>query len=239
MSRLIHKKNDFYIDHIALGVSNTQDGMDYIENLTGVRPEIPEGQRGNWYASAALSLGNGTFLEVIGPNPEHTGFHPFKQLLAELPEPQLVFWYIGCNHFENAKAVIHENGFKLERHDRIVKEIQNDKLDYEIAVIGKGFYSEQPCLIQWHEVPERLKDKSQHCSIAAFHVRCQQAHKLNALFAALGMTFFAEQGENHMQLTLDTSKGLVELHGGGLVFQGVTSLLTMARLFKNHVFKKV
>lgn len=238
MSTLINKKNAFYIDHIALGVNNTQEGINYVEKLTGIRPRIPDGQHNNWYLSAAIYLGNGTFLEVIGPNPHHTGFHPFKQLLSELAEPQLVFWYLSTNQFRNAKSVIHENGFKLQRHSRIRKKLNDESLDYEIAMIGRGFYSEQPNLIQWHQVPKHHYHTHEECSIASFHVRCQQAHKLNALFSALGMTFFAEQGENHMQLTLDTPNGLVELHGGGIKLKGLSSLVTMMRLFRNYVFQK-
>lgn len=238
MNTLINKKNSFYIDHIALGVNDTQEGIAYIEKLTGVTAKLPDSQHDNWYLSAALNLGNGTFLEIIGPNPNYSGFHPFKQILKELTEPQLVFWYLGTNNFKNTQSVIHANGFKLERYSHISKEIKGEKLDYEIAIIGKGFYSEQPCLIQWNEVPKQHYQQKEVCSIASFHIRCQQAKKLNTLFASLGMSFCVEQGNNQLSLTLNTPKGLVELHGGGIQFQGISSLASLLRLFKNHLKSK-
>lgn len=237
MPELINKKNEFYIDHIALGVSNTQEGMDYIEQLTGVKPRLPDGQTDNWYLSASLNLGDGTFLEIIGPNPAHNGFHPFKQILKELSEPQLVFWYLGTEKFLEATQIINTNGFKLERHNRISKEFEGKKLDYEIGIIGKGFYSEQPNLIQWHEVPKKHYDDQPACSISEFKVSCRQATKLNKLFDKLGMDFKTSEGNNQMQLILDTPKGSVELKGGGIQLAGISSLVAMVGLFKRHMFE--
>lgn len=243
MNSLIKKKNDFYIDHIALGVSNTLEGIDYVEQLTGVRAFLPEGHSDNFYLSAAVNLGNGCFLEIIGPNPNHTGFNPFKQILKALPEPRLMFWYIGTHDFGTAKSVINQNGFKLERYNHIKKTKGDQVIDYQIAIIGKGFYSEQPNLIQWNQVPDKVYNNGDACHITDFKINFKNANALKALFEKLGIPQSETQhiqasDKNTMSLTLDTPKGLVTFTGGGEEFQGISALFKTLKLFIRHILKR-
>lgn len=239
MTDLINKKNNFFIDHIALAVNNTEEGMRYIKELTGVEPYLPEGQNQNWYKSAAVGLGNNAFLEIIGPNPSHKKFHPFKQILKEIKKPKLIFWYLSTQRFSDCKKVIKNTGHIIERYNHIRKEVKGKKIDYEIGVIGKGFESERPSLIQWNEVPEKNENMKHICAIKNFVVKSEQYSKMNKLFQELGADIKIEKGIASMELQIESPKGIVTLKGGGFSFpSGVKALVKILPLFKRHLFNK-
>lgn len=243
MNSLIQKKNDFYIDHIALGVNDTLAGIDYVEQLTGVKAFLPEGDHDDFYLSAVVNLNNGCFLEIIGPNPKHTGFNPFKQTLKELTKPTLMFWYLGTHHFDKAQEIINHNGFKLERYNHVQKTKAGHPIDYQIAIIGKGFYSEQPNLIQWNQMPDKVYNNGQTCHITDFKISFKNATALRDLFEKLGIPQSSTQhiqnsNQNTMSLTLNTPKGSVTFTGGGVEFQGIGALFKALKLFTNHLLKR-
>lgn len=238
MKNLISKKNKFYIDHIAIGVNNTEEGMAYIENLTGAKTFLPQNDGKIWYRSAALGLGNQAFLEIIGPNPLYKKFHPVKQILKELEKPQLIFWYLGTQNLESCKKIITESGHNLERYNHIQKEVDGEKLDYKIGVIGKGFQSERPCLIQWNKVPKNGDIMTTGCSIHDFILHSKNAKKINPLFNKLNVDLKIINGNNKMKLVLNSPKGLVTLEGGGFEFpSGIKGLGKMLNLYKRHIFR--
>ena len=55
-----HKIAQFFyqcIDHIAVGVPDTKQGIQWISELTGSTPRIDDPEPNQWYWSAALNLG--------------------------------------------------------------------------------------------------------------------------------------------------------------------------------------
>lgn len=236
MEKLIHKKGNHYVDHIALGVSDTKEGARYVEELTGVKPFIPETQNDQWYLSAAIGLGNRSFLEIIGPNPNFKKFHPFKQLLKELKKPQLMFWYLGTDKFEACKKVISDCGYQLERYNHIVKDVRGELLDYEIAITGKGFESERPCLIRWNQSPNSRDKLESSCSLNKLELYSKDQLKLQNLLDSLGVNMKVLNGDSRMVLVIDSPKGEVKFEGGGIEFpSGFRAVFKMLKLLKNHL----
>ncbi len=236
---LIYKKGEHYVDHIALGVSNTLEGIKYIENLTGIKPYIPEAQNNQWFKSAALGLGNNCFLEIIGPNPNHKKFHPFKQMLKELETPQLAFWYLGTNKFKECRQILSNNGIKIGQYNHIKKEIDDQLLDYEIGMIGKGFESESPSLIQWNEVPNNKNGIEHLCRFKKLELFSRNYSKLQSIFDILEVDMQVIEGNPKMRLTIDTPNGEVILNGGGFSFPaGIKSLFRILSLYKRSLTNK-
>ena len=82
-----------FIDHLIYTAPTLEEGMDRIEHLLGVRP-VPGGRHPNFGThNSLLSIGEGTYLEVIAPDLELPN-PPRGRWLAEFfkGKPRLATW---------------------------------------------------------------------------------------------------------------------------------------------------
>ncbi|MEM1171307.1 MAG: VOC family protein [Cyanobacteria bacterium P01_H01_bin.35] len=234
MNSIINFDNGHCVDHIAVGVKDTEEGVEWITELTGVKPSLVEPEPDQWYWSAALNLGKNCFLEIIGPNQNHKGFQPIKQMLKDFEVPSLFFWYIGTHNFELAKSIIEKYDFRLERIEDISYKRDDDIIDYKRAIIGRGFNSERPCIIQWNSRPKRL-DAVKECSFKSLALSFPNPKNLNDLFSELQIDLQVKEGDAQMILTFDSPKGEIVLKGGGFEFSGLRAIPKMARLYTKYL----
>ena len=79
------------LDHILLGCSDLDRGIDFVEKHTGVRAAFGGVHPGRGTRNALLSLGEKHYLEIIAPDPQQSGA-PDHYGLLKLTEPRLVGW---------------------------------------------------------------------------------------------------------------------------------------------------
>jgi hypothetical protein len=81
------------VDHLVYGVRNLEAGIDAMERLLGVRAVLGGKHPGGGTHNALLSLGRGSYLEIIAPDmdqPDPAQPRPFG--LDTLREPRLITW---------------------------------------------------------------------------------------------------------------------------------------------------
>jgi len=76
-------------DHLLLGVSDLDAGIEWFERRTGVRAMMGGVHPGRGTRNGLVSLGGRHYLEIIAPDPEQTVAHPQFQL-STLTEPRLI-----------------------------------------------------------------------------------------------------------------------------------------------------
>jgi len=79
------------LDHILLGCSDLDHGIDFVEKHTGVRPAFGGVHPGRGTRNALVSLGEKHYLEIIAPDPQQPNASDHYGL-QKLTEPRLVTW---------------------------------------------------------------------------------------------------------------------------------------------------
>lgn len=102
------------VDHVLYASADLQRGMDEIEALLGVRP-VPGGRHPQYGThNALLSIGPGTYLEVIARDPELPP--PERGTLIDIPatgDSCLIGWVFRTNDIQASTAAANDAGVGL------------------------------------------------------------------------------------------------------------------------------
>ncbi|HLI29929.1 MAG TPA: VOC family protein [Terriglobia bacterium] len=81
------------LDHIILGSSDIQQGIAWMEELTGVRALFGGVHPGRGTCNAVLQLGSHRYLEIVAPDPLQAPQSRYADLRV-LREPRLIAWAV-------------------------------------------------------------------------------------------------------------------------------------------------
>lgn len=100
-----------HIDHVMLGARNLDSAVSEFEKATGVHP-IPGGTHPSGTQNALISLGRGTYLELIAPQPEAKPSQ-FISGLAKLNKLTPIGWGVSSADPQVIRDRLLKNGFSL------------------------------------------------------------------------------------------------------------------------------
>lgn len=230
-SLILTRSHGWQLDHIGLGVSETEAGARWFEAETGAKVHLRDPEPGQYYWSGSVPLGLDSFLEIIGPNPEYKRFQPFAALLAALDRPTLMFWYVAVDDFDALVAQAKAKRVPIERIEAINADAADRaRAGYRRGLMGPGFLSQRPNVIQWTYRPERLEDVPQ-CHLVDFQMYHPKADRINASFSALGVLPMVQPGRSSVSLRLNTPKGEWHIENPGTELAGMSALLSVAGLW--------
>lgn len=99
------------IDHLIWGVADLDAGVAELSERLGVRPALGGRHLGRGTANALLSLGHGTYLELLGPDPGRPPGTPVAMGLDLLERPRLVSWAVSSSDLEAGARAMREVGW--------------------------------------------------------------------------------------------------------------------------------
>jgi hypothetical protein len=99
-----------HIDHVMVGVSNLERAVSDFEKATGFRP-VFGGKHPSGTQDALVSLGNGTYLELIAPPSDAKPSQPGD--LAKLDKPTPIGWALSAADAQLLRERLSKNGFPL------------------------------------------------------------------------------------------------------------------------------
>ncbi len=97
------------LDHILLGSRNLDEGIAYLEKLSGYRAAVGGSHPGRGTHNALLKMGPHAYLEILAPDPQQNGLTWFTQL-ASLTEPMLIGYAARQSNLDEYAAALREKG---------------------------------------------------------------------------------------------------------------------------------
>jgi len=207
------------LDHILLGCSDLDRGIDFVERHTGVRAALGGVHPGAGTRNALLSLGERRYVEIIAPDPGQDNVRPdnARRLseLKTLTEPRLVGWAEHPGDIETFAKRIRDQGIAIEgpfpgsrvRPDGRV-------LKWKTVSLADDRQGLLPFFIEWDAGSVHpSSDAPGGCRLDAFAVAETDPDSLAAIFARLGIAVPVERGDKaHLRARIRGPKGVLEVN---------------------------
>ncbi len=203
------------IDHIIYGVPELDAGIAAIEGLLSVRAAIGGKHVGLGTHNALLSLGGGSYLEIIAPDPEQpTPSRPLPWGLAGLCEPKLLTWAVRAPDIEARAARAKAAGVDVGAVLRMSRERPDGKrlewaLTFREQALGDGLV---PFLIAWEPGPYPSETSPGGCQLVSLQGEHPEPERIAAMLAAIGVDMAVARAERPaLVATVERKRGVLEL----------------------------
>jgi hypothetical protein len=199
------------LDHLVYGVPDLEQGVQEIEGKTGVRPTPGGKHAGGLTHNALLSLGEGSYLEIIAPVPDvdtAPGALPFG-----LRSPRLVAWAVAADNLEQRVEAARVAGYDPGEVISGARDMPDGTtLSWRLAFPPETDQSIVPFLIQWASEPHPSATSAKGCRLVSLTAVHPELEKILARLRALSVDLPVTKGdEPRLIATLDTPNGIVEL----------------------------
>ena len=176
------------IDHLVLGVSDLNAGIEEFRSRTGIEPVFGGNHPNGGTRNALASLGDGIYIEIIAPNPE-AELSPMYTSLKNLDTLTPIMWAVGVEDAEAAKALLDSKGYPatpVMKGSRVKPD--GSVLNWQtVAVPSSTTYL--PFFIQWDKDSiHPSKSSPAGCSLASLSITDPQPENLQKLLAAFQLT---------------------------------------------------
>ena len=201
------------IDHLVYATPDLDLGIDKIERLLGVRATLGGQHPGAGTRNALVSLGLGTYLEIVGPDrtqPEPEQPRWFR--IDEIDAPRLVTWAARVDAIEQRSSEVRRLGLgdivagSRRRGDGVLLSwhYTNPR-----TIVGDGII---PFLIDWGTTPHPSESAAQGASLITLRAEHPQPEPIRDVARRLGLSLQIDRGSQPaLVATIASLRGEVEL----------------------------
>jgi len=205
------------VDHLLLGVSDLDRGIEWLEERTGVRAAPGGIHPGVGTRNALLSLGAGYYLEIIAPDPSQSVYN-FQIDVRSRTDPRIVTFAASTKDIETLATTARKAGYKVfgpaagSRQPPSGKILRWRTLGV-LNQLGTGGIEHVPFFIQWDAgSPHPSQSAPAGCQLESLEFQHTNPSDLSGALRTLGMDAkIAQAGAARIIATLQTPKGRVEL----------------------------
>lgn len=205
----------YKVDHLVYGTPDLAAGVAHVERLLGVKA-IPGGQHpGGGTRNALIGLGDATYLEIIGPDPDQPKpARPRRFGIDELEAPRLVTWAEKCTDLDGMIEKGKNHGLELGQvqpgsRRRPDGALLSWRLTVSPALTDGGIV---PFFIDWGKTPHPAASLPKGCTLVALRAEHPDANRIRIELSALGMNLRVDTGPAPALIaTIRTPHGDVEL----------------------------
>ncbi len=202
------------IDHLVYASSDLEREVDHLNTLLGVRA-TPGGRHPGWGTrNALMALGESTYLEIIGPDPEQS--IPLADLrfgLGDLDQPTLISWAVKTEDLEQVVEDARIRGVELGPiSDGKRKRTDGTLLSWRLTAHRPSPGGLIPFFIDWGETTSPAQGAAEGCSLRELCGIHPAPEEIRLELAGLGLYLPIDRGPvPGLVAILDTPKGRVEL----------------------------
>lgn len=210
-------RNEFLseVDHLVFVTPDLAAGITQVERLLGVSA-VPGGQHPGWGTrNALIGLGDNTYLEIIGPDPDQPKpGRPRRFGIDELKAPRLATWAAKGTDLEAIVENAKSRGLDLgqvqagsrRRPDGV---LLSWRLTVSPALTADGIV---PFFIDWGKTPHPAAALPKGCVLIALRAEHPDAGRVQAELSTLGLNIRVDSGSAPTIIaTIRTPNGDVEL----------------------------
>ena len=209
--------NDFLsrVDHLVYAAPNLAGGVEKVERLLGVKALRGGQHPGGGTRNALIRLGEETYLEIIGPDPDQPEpLRPRRFGIDQLKAPRLVTWAVKSGELETTLEKAKSQALDLgqiqsgsrRRPDGV---LLSWRLTVSPVLTANGIV---PFFIDWGNTPHPAASLPTGCALVDIRGEHPDANRVRAGLSALGLNLRLDQGSAPALIaTIRTPKGEVEL----------------------------
>jgi Glyoxalase-like domain len=199
------------LDHILFGCQDLQQGIDFVEQHTGVRAAFGGVHPGRGTRNALLSLGERRYLEIIAPDPDQKDVKDSLALhLRQLSEPQIVGWAAHPGDLGSFAKKLREAGVAFEGpRPGSRKRPDGRVLQWQTLTLKDNPSWLLPFFIEWSaDSVHPSVDAPTGCSLVRFEAVSPNPEKLASQATLMGLDLPIAKGEKlQIRATLSSAMG--------------------------------
>lgn len=204
------------IDHLLLGAADLDQGIAWVERMTGIQAVIGGSHPGVGTRNALMSLGGRRYLEIIAPDPDQTAYN-FYIDVRRLAEPRFITWAATADIDATAKKA-REAGYQIfgpsgGSRARPDGKVLKWKTLGVLTQFGRQGVDPMPFFIEWApNSPHPSRDSPKGCELQSFEIEHPEAAALAEALRKLGIETSAKEAKDvRLIAAFNTPKGKVEL----------------------------
>ena len=205
------------VDHLLLGVADLDQGIAWVEKLTGVKAAIGGSHPGVGTRNALASLGGRRYLEIIAPDPMQAAYN-FHIDLRKLGEPRLITWAALTTDITATAKRARGAGLQLfGPRDGSRARPDGKLLRWKTLGVQTDFGTQGvepiPFSIEWAgDSPHPSQDSPRGCELRSFEMEHPEPAGVIGVLKKLGIEAKVKSAkEARLRATLKTPKGEVVL----------------------------
>lgn len=201
------------LDHILLGCSDLDDGIDFVEKHTGVRAAFGGVHPGRGTRNALLSLGERHYLEIIAPDPLQSGT-PDHYGLLKLTEPRLVGWAAHPGDLDSFATRLRDANIAFAGPNPGSRKRPDGRLlQWKTLNLKDDHAGLLPFFIEWSaDTVHPSADSPAGCRIVRFQITTPESEQLGKTMAILRLDVKIAKAEKaQLRATIAGPKGELAL----------------------------
>ena len=203
-----------HIDHLVYATPDLEREVEHLHTLLGVRA-TPGGRHPGWGTrNALISLGESTYLEIIGPDPDQS--IPLADLrfgIGDLDQPALVSWAVKTEELERLAEKARLLGLELGPiSEGRRKQTNGTLLSWNLTAPRPLQGGLVPFFIDWGKAMSPAQGAVKGCSLRELRGIHPAPEEIRSRLAGLGLDLPISRGSvPGIVAILDTPRGTVEL----------------------------